>query len=72
VLKKPRRFSTAHENRLRVEKVELAITHFHTNGLKRYNLLIVINKFRVGIDHIGRSGVRVPDSPPEKIGTYPS
>jgi len=45
------RFSTPHENGLRVEKVESAITHFHTNGLKRYKLLIILNNFRVEIDH---------------------
>ena len=48
---KARRFSTAHENVVGVEKVESAIAHFHTNGLKRYKLLIILNKFRVGIDH---------------------
>ena len=50
------RFSTTDENGLRVENVELPITHFHTNAQNRYNLLIIVNKFRVEIDHSAGPG----------------
>ena len=46
-----RPISTTLKNGVGVEKVELSITHFHTNGLKRYKLLIILNYFRVEIDH---------------------
>ena len=51
-----RPISTPHENGVGVGKVESAIAHFHTNGLKRYKLLIILNKFRVGIDHSAGTG----------------
>ena len=46
-----RRFPTALKNDEGVEKVESAITHFHPNRLIRYKLLIILNNFRVEIDH---------------------